>query len=159
VTPFLFAVLVWAQAPSAPAVVSVTSPAPAKLAPGARAEVRFSVTVKKGFHVQANPASEPYLVPLRLEMKSDSRVRIAKTHYPPGKPWRLTGTEQDLSTYDGTFEIRLDLEAAPQATPGEVTLSGTLHYQACDDRVCLRPASVPVSLAVSVSGSEKPDSR
>lgn len=136
------------QAPSAPAVVTVTPTPSVTLVMGSKADARLTVTVKKGFHVQANPASEPYLVPLRLEMEIGSRVLAGKPVYPPGKPYRLEGTESDLSVYDGGLEIRLPLEAPAGAAPGEVTLQGALHYQACDERVCLRPASVPVSLPV-----------
>jgi DsbC/DsbD-like thiol-disulfide interchange protein len=79
-------------------------------------------------------------------------VRVTKVHYPPGKPLRLAATEEDLSTYDGSLEIRLELDAGAEAAQ-EVTLRGALHYQACDDRVCLppdfRPDNVtsPVQLA------------
>jgi len=139
------------QAAASPAVVKVASPAPVTLAPGTSAEVRLSVTVKKGFHVQASPASEPYLVPVRLEMESLPPLRVAKPIYPRGKPYRLAGAESDLSTYDGTFEVRLTLEAPADAETDELTLKGRLHYQACGERICLSPASVPVSLSVKVA--------
>jgi hypothetical protein len=147
----LVAAWVSVQAAASPAVVKVASPTPVTLAPGATLEVRLSVTVKKGFHVQANPASEPYLVPVRLEMEAPPFLRLAKPVYPRGKPYRLAGAESDLSTYAGTFEVRLPLEAPADAQPSEVTLKGRLHYQACDDRICLSPASVPVSLLVKVA--------
>jgi hypothetical protein len=42
-----------------------------------------------------------------------------------------------------------------------VVLSGSLRYQACDDRVCLRPSTVPLRLGVRVSSfrPEKPGRR
>ena len=148
-----------AQAVTAPVVVTLTQPASVTLVPGSKGEGRLTVTVKNGYHVQANPASEPNLIPLRLEMKSDSRVRAGQPIYPSGKPYRLTGAESDLSIYDGTFEIRLPLDASPAAAPGELTLKGALSYQACNDRLCLRPASVPVSLVVKVAGPARASGR
>jgi hypothetical protein len=71
----------------------------------------------------------------------------------------LAGAESDLSIYDGTFEIRLPLDAPRGAAPGEVTLKGALHYQACNDRICLRPASVPASLVVTVARPGKANDR
>jgi hypothetical protein len=159
VTQSLTITVLLAQAAAAPAVVTLTKPAPVTLAPGAKVEQRLTVTVKKGFHVQANPASEPDLIPLRLEMESDCRVRAARPIYPSGKPYRLAGAESDLSIYDGTFEIRLPLDAPRGAALGEVMLKGALLYQACNDRICLRPASVPVFLVVKVAGPGKPDHR
>ncbi len=154
--PIVAFALLLIQPPGVPAVVTVTPAQSVSLAAGSKAEARLTVTVKKGYHVQANPASEPYLIPLQLEMESDARLRALKPVYPPGKPYRLEGTESDLSTYDGTFEIRLPLEAPAGAAAGEVTLSGTLRYQACDDHICLRPASISVSLPVKlVEGAKR----
>jgi hypothetical protein len=47
------------------------------------------------------------------------------------------------------------LEGAPQAQAAlrgkdGVTLSGTLAYQACDDRVCFNPVSIPLSWKVGL---------
>ena len=150
---------VQAAPPSPPAVVTVAPPAEVAIVAGGRAEAQVVVTIREGFHIQANPASEPYLIPARLELAGDPRVRVGKSVYPPGRPYRLRGASSDLSTYEGTFVIGVPLEASkpPRSTAGAVTteptslvLEGALHYQACDDRVCLRPSSVPVRLPLRI---------
>lgn len=132
-------------------VVTVESPKRVVLAPGGSSEARIAVLVAGGFHLQANPASEEYLVPTRLELAKGSDVWPGKPIYPPGRPYRLSGASSDLSTYEGRFEIRLPLEASARARPGERALTGRLHYQACDAKSCLFPASVAVELRVTVS--------
>ena len=131
-------------------VVSVEPPAKIALAPGATAEARLTVVVANGFHLQANPASEKYLVSTRLEFAKDPDVQAGRPIYPPGRPYRLPGASGDLSTYEGRFEIRLPLEASLAAKVGGRVLTGRLYYQACDARTCLFPASVPVTLLVTV---------
>lgn len=132
-------------------VVAVPPAENVLLSPGGSVEVRLSVVVSEGFHLQANPASEKYLVPTKVELAQDSGVKPGKPVYPPGHPHRLQGASSDLSIYEGRFEIRIPLRASPEAQPGERTLIGKLHYQACDARRCFVPTSLPVELRVTVA--------
>lgn len=154
------ALLVLALEAARPPVVIVAPPKVARVAPGGRAEARVAVSVREGFHVQANPASAPYLIPLRLELQSTPVLRAGKPTYPRGAPYRLQGASSDLSTYAGDFEIRVPLSASKEAPEGRVRLEGALHYQACDDRICLRPSSEPVMVLVDVQPRpERPPER
>jgi hypothetical protein len=151
VTSLALALLLGAGEPvKPPAVVRVLPPEAVLVVPGGSADVRLEVTVAPGFHVQANPASEPYLIPLKLELKPAPGLRPGKVTYPPGRPYRLRGATSDLSTYGGSFDVRVHLEAEKGAATGERRVEGSLRYQACDDRVCLRPASVAVEIPVTV---------
>ncbi len=132
-------------------VVTVKPPAQVVVTPGKSVETHLSVLVAGGFHLQANPASEEYLVPTRLELTKGSDVWPGKPIYPPGRSYRLQGASSDLSTYEGRFEIRLPIEASAKARPGDRALTGRLHYQACDAKSCLFPTSVPVELRVTVA--------
>ena len=117
---------------------------------GGQAEARITVAVTDGYHVQANPASTEFFVPTKLQLRAKRGVRPKAPVYPPGRPYRLEGMPSELMTYEDTFEITIPLEASDSARLGEHVLKGTLSYQACDDRSCLFPVSVPFSLPVQV---------
>ncbi len=131
-------------------LVTVSSPALVIVAQGGGGQARVSVTVADGFHVQANPASADFLIPLRLQLRAKGGVRATIPVYPPGEPYRLEGMPNELMTYNGSIEIVVHLTAGDSAQPGDRTLRGVLRYQACDDRSCRIPASVPVSVPVRV---------
>ena len=135
---------------SARASLTLAPSAPLPLKPGGRAQARIDVTVEEGFYVQANPASEPHLVPLRLDLRGDAAIDVGRAVYPPGRRHRLRGAASDLSVYEGSFAVKVPVAASPTAEAGEFLLRGALHYQACNDRLCLRPAMVPVELLVRV---------
>ncbi len=137
-----------------PAVVEIRPPEEITLPPGGSADAQVQVRVKEGFHVQANPASESYLIPLRLDLAADARIRVGEPLYPRGQPYRLQGASSDLSTYEGAFVIRIPLHAAKDAAPGPLRLTGALRYQACDARICLKPASVPVAIPVRIAARD-----
>lgn len=156
IAPLVVALLAQ-EAASPPVVVTV---APTKVVLGARGvgQALVVATIRKGFRIQANPASQPFLVPARLEMSGAAHVQAGPPEYPPGKPHRLRGTTEDLSVYEDRVAIRLPLSAPPSratTAPGDVVLEGRLRYQACNAEVCLRPTSVPVRVEVSL-GSPSP---
>ena len=129
-------------------VVTVPELAPVEVTVGRDAEAR--ITVAEGCHIQANPASNEFFVPTKLQLRARGGVRPKAPVYPPGQPYRLEGMPSEMMTYEDTFEIAIPLEASDSALPGEPVLKGTLRYQACDDRSCLFPVSVPVKLPVRV---------
>jgi len=110
----------------------------------------IQVSVKRGYHVQANPVKNPSLVPIVLDVKPDEMVVPGPPVYPLSKKLRLDGSDEDLAVYDGTFVIRLPLTIVPNALRSRLILSGTLRYQACDDRHCLFPVTLPVKLIILV---------
>lgn len=55
-------------------------------------------------------------------------------------------TSETVAALSPTPEMRA------RATRGEVlTVSGELEYQACDDKVCYRPETIPVEWKVTLS--------
>ena len=134
-----------ASAEAGPAVVTLEPPPPVELTPGRPAPVRLRFRIAPGFHVQANPVRETFLVPLTLEMAAADGVRAGSIQYPPGRPYRLPGSNRDLSVYGDPVELTVPL-IADRTVAAAGVLEGVLRYQACNERVCLRPASVPVKL-------------
>lgn len=137
------------MAMASPQIVAVKA-SPVTLAAGAATHARVTLIVADGYHVQANPASDEFLVPLRLDLRGERGVRVGKPRYPRGRPYRLPGADMDWMIYNGTLEIAVPLEAQEKAPEGEHVLRGALHYQACDEGRCFFPASVPVTLPVRV---------
>jgi hypothetical protein len=109
-----------------------------------------TVTVQPGFHVQANPASDEYLIPTTLTVTASRGITAGKLLYPKGKEHKLQGSEDKMSTYAGTFEIAVPLKAARTATFGPRKLRAALRFQACDDKACFAPTSIPVEIEVQV---------
>ena len=147
-----------AQAAELPQFATVAAGEAPTVRPGGSATLRVSVSVTPGYHVQANPVLNPYLIPLLLEVTGTADVRVGPPVYPPAKRMRLAGDEQDLVIYDGTFVIEQPVTVSPGSPPGEVMLEGSLRYQACDDHRCLRPRTVPVRLRLVVGPTPRPSS-
>jgi uncharacterized protein YyaL (SSP411 family) len=94
---------------------------------------RLTLEIAAGWHLQANPASEAYLVPTAVTAEGGELRNLG---YPAGQPVTAAFAHEPLSVYTGRVEIR-----------GEV--SGTaglmIKYQACDDTRCLPPVERTVT--------------
>ena len=118
------------------------------LSKGATTVVSLPVTVQKGFHVQANPASQKRLIPTTLKLITKDGVSVGTIKYPKGKPYRLKGGTSDMSVYEGTFKLSFPVTLSLKAKAGKMNLSGKLRYQACNDLTCFFPKSIPVEIPV-----------
>lgn len=131
-------------------VVTVGEITPVQAQPGDTVEVPVRVTVAPGHHIQANPASSEFLVPMELSFDTACGLSVVSVAYPEASRYRLEGADEDLLTCHGTVVVTVRIAVAASAPPGECKLPGTLSYQACTSRMCLFPASVPVVIPVEV---------
>ena len=59
--------------------------------------------------------------------------------------------KEQVLVYSDPFKLTMDIQVGtvpPKAAPLKIT--GTLSYQACDDRVCYLPESVPLQWTIPV---------
>ena len=137
------------------AIVTIISPKPVAVAKGQRTELTVTAEIKKGFHVQANPAADEFLIPTTLTIQAGEFFIPDKPVYPPGQPYKLKGSTEDLLTYDGEVIIRLPVQVMDSAPAGNASVTGILKFQPCDDRKCLFPRSVPVNIPVLIVNPQK----
>lgn len=137
--------------PSAGDIVSIGPIPTVTLRAGESTTVDVPVIIRKGFHVQSNPAGNEFLVPLQLQLEHADGIKCGSPDYPEGRPYRLEGTEEDLMTYTGTISVKVNMKAAASASNGGRLIKGDLNYQACDARNCFFPTSTPVEITLVVS--------
>ncbi len=90
---------------------------------------------------------DEFLIPLKLTWTSGP-LEVKSIRYP--KPEDVKVGNQTLADFTGTFEIQTEFAAPPQATPGSSTMAGKIRYQACNNIMCFRPATVDVRLPLSI---------
>lgn len=131
--------------------LTVEGVSPARLKAGENAQVVLELKVREGFHVQANPASRPQLIPTKVDVVASSGFEVSKPTYPKPKPYKIAGLDTMVDTYEGLFQVRIPLKSAASAKVGKYQLEGRVKYQACDDKVCFPPTlakfQVPVEIA------------
>ena len=124
--------------------------------PGSRASLFVDIGLPPNTHVYA-PGVTGYK-PIALIVQPMAEIEIAAAGYPEAKTLYLDAIKEKVTVFEGKFRIVQDVkitfsEALVEslgATGKTVRIAGELRYQACDQTVCYRPTSVPVSWQVQV---------
>lgn len=131
------------------ALVQVTA-MPVTVPAGGTATTAVTLVVSPGWHINANPPSLDYMIPTVVKLRAENGIRAGAPAYPRPKEQKLSFEETPLRVFDGEAVVRLPVVVAAGTAPGAVTAQGTVQFQACNDEVCLAPASVPFEVMVTV---------
>ena len=96
----------------------------------AAGQLRLSVDLREGWHINAHEPLEDYLIGMELAV---SDVAVDMTVYPEAEIKELGFSETPLSLYETDFVL-----TAPLAV-GEGPMRARLTLQACNNEVCLPP--------------------
>jgi uncharacterized protein YyaL (SSP411 family) len=128
-----------------------------KPAAGQELQATVSLEIKKGWHIYANPTGVEVLKPTTLVLDADQSASGIKVSYPKGKEMVLGSLGQEkVSLYEDKIEIPVRLALTSNIKAGKVRLGLKLKYQACDDKVCLAPASLSIPLEFIIADPKVP---
>jgi thiol:disulfide interchange protein DsbD len=125
-----------------------TSTSVETVAPGGRATLVVDVVPKPRMHVYA-PEQKAYL-PVSLQVDRNADVTSRPPIFPKGESFFFAPTSETQIVYSHPFRIEVPVSVAKSRKPGTLALGGTLRYQACDDKVCYLPKSVPMTWKLTV---------
>ena len=131
--------------PSADAVVAAT--AQVKGESDEVFNVELQLKIAAGWHINANPAGQDYLIPTTVAVDVNDPVEIFDVAYPKGRSMRFEFSEEPLNIYEERLTIPLRLKPKPNVTlKKNVPITLKLTYQPCNDTECLFPETLDVSL-------------
>jgi DsbC/DsbD-like thiol-disulfide interchange protein len=134
--------------------------APASIAAGGRIAMAIDITPKPGMHVYA-PGSQYRAVTIKLPGDSPFRLE-APLEYPKPSLYTFKPLNEQVLVYDTPFKLVARVGLDPRRAvvtplgPSDVPLAASLDYQACDDRVCYLPESMPMRWTVTLLPSRRP---
>lgn len=122
---------------------------------GQRIALSLDIEMTPNMHVYA-PGVEGY-IPIAWSLADSPVVAAHPAEYPKSKMLHLDAIQETVPVYDGHFRLVRDVTIG-KAPNGPLTIEGALKYQACDDRVCYIPQTVPLkwSLQVEPHDRERP---
>jgi len=127
-----------------------TYPSDTSVAAGNRFSLAVNVVPHAGVHVYA-PGASGYRV-IGVTVKPQPFVRILPPAYPKSEIYFFKPLNERVPVFQKPFTLTQELvlegtSAAQAALRGKesLTIEGSLDYQACDDKVCFNPVSVPLT--------------
>ena len=102
------------------------------------------IELAEGWHINSEAPLDSFLVPTSLDLKSTPPDAIAfgKPRYPQPMIQR-NPVMGDLSLYTGAFDVQVPAKKGKGAAQ-PVRTRVTLHYQSCNNTMCMPPKSITV---------------
>jgi len=125
------------------------------VAPGTQFSLVLDVRPARGVHVYA-PGVTGYK-PIALSVEAQPGLVTRGAQYPKSEDYHFKPLNEHVQVYQRPFRIVQDVlvDASPQGQSAlkevtMLTIKGILNYQACDDKLCFTPQSVPLSWTVTL---------
>ena len=134
------------------------------VAPGSLFSIVLNITPRERIHVYA-PGADGYKI-ITLNLEQHPLLTTRALQYPPSEIYFFKPLNERVPVFQRPFTLTqtMALSASRESQAAlagidSVTIKGTLDYQACDDKVCFAPKSVPVSYTVKVRGLDRERAR
>jgi DsbC/DsbD-like thiol-disulfide interchange protein len=106
------------------------------------------LSIKKGWHINANKPLDENLSPTVLSFNENNSVQIQKITYPDPSLKKLSFSDSKLALYEEDVIIKVQIKVNKKSASQGLKLDGTVKYQACNDQTCLFPVSKPLSIVL-----------
>lgn len=121
-------------------------------------KITVSITVPDKWHVNANEVTDEFLKPSSIEVKAEG-IEFGDAVWPAPIREYNEALELEILTFRGTFTVEIPVKGV--AKNGDGSEAGydslgtevTFHYQACDNSICLAPASKTIRLDGKSAGN------
>jgi DsbC/DsbD-like thiol-disulfide interchange protein len=115
------------------------------------AHVTISATPIPGVHVYA-PGNPDY-VPVSVSVTPVEGLDVGTPGFPAGEHYFFAPLKQAVKVYSKPFVVRIPVKASAAFLKRRdngvaVPLKGVVSYQACDDKVCFPPQTLPFTADV-----------
>jgi Thiol:disulfide interchange protein DsbD, N-terminal len=127
---------------------SVMPPATVRLKAGQDVSVPLKIAIRPGYHINSNTPAEDYLIPTRLTWSAVG-LKVKSVDYPEAETVRYDFSEKPLLVFSGTIALHSVLAVPDPIPAGLKDLTGKLRYQACNEKACLPPVTVDVTVPVT----------
>ncbi len=122
--------------------------------------LRVDARIAPGWHINSNHPSAAYYIPTRVSITPTDEFKVGKVTYPSARNISLPfAPGETLSVYTGRVEFGIHITPLIKFDAESSTaLCVRIDYQACNDRECLRPATITksVALALAVTAASGP---
>ncbi|HEX9460417.1 MAG TPA: protein-disulfide reductase DsbD domain-containing protein, partial [Thermoanaerobaculia bacterium] len=100
-----------------------------------------TATIESGWHINSNKPLDDFVIPTVLWF-DPATADLVSAEYPPHtvRSFQFSG-DQKLAVYEGTIRIPFSAKLK-----GDGPIKGKLHYQSCNDNVCLPPRDADVTI-------------
>jgi DsbC/DsbD-like thiol-disulfide interchange protein len=142
-------------------LVLTASSSTAAAAPGTRISLFLDIAPKPKMHVYTPEQKEQ--IPISLSLAIEDEFKAHPIKFPKSEKYFFEPLGETQLVYSKPFRLVQDVTVAltpamaarAREAGATLTITGTLRYQACDDKVCYLPKELPVSWTIRLAPPER----
>ena len=127
----------------------ISSASDATVWPGNRITLALDLDLKPGMHVYA-PGVKGGYIPIDWKMPESKDWLALPVTYPESRMLNLPVIHETVPVYKDRLHLTRDLTIGMPLAPRELTIEGAFRYQACDDKECYPPQTIPLKWTFQV---------
>lgn len=106
--------------------------------------IAITLHIAKGWHVNANPASLPFLIPTTVQAQASGKIVPLTIRYPPGRESDVRLDGKAIMVYDDGTSLVADFQGGKSRVPPPAqSMAVFVTVQSCSDQgICLPPSTL-----------------
>lgn len=120
--------------------------------PGSEYALALKVEIAAPYHINSDQPTEDFMVPTTVSFDVEGGLVYSVPEFPPPLVKSLSLSELPLEVYEESAVILTRLAIPSDFSGSQITISGRIEYQACDDVSCLPPAVIEFSQDFPLAG-------
>lgn len=127
---------------------------------GQHVGLSIEAVLGRGLHAYA-PGAPSEFIPVSWTLAVSPAWKATEPEWPLAEKTQLYGVDEKVPNYTGAFKVSRELTLAAQAVltklapSGEIVITGEFRYQACNDRVCFPPETIPVTWKLLIESHDR----
>jgi len=124
---------------------------------GTRFSVAIEIEPNENIHLYAPGADQMGYRVVEFTLAEVPHIRFEPVELPDSEIYHFEPLDERVPVYQRPFRLLREAVVSGEPEAAEalagidaLTLTGTLNYQACDDKICFDPVSVPLSFTLDV---------
>jgi Disulphide bond corrector protein DsbC len=137
-------------------LTAMTGASNATVGPGQRVALILDIDLEPGMHVYAPGVAGSY-ISIDWKMQDSEGAAVHPAIFPRSEKLYLKAIGETVPAYRNHFRMTRDITIGRSIDgSGKFTLTGSLRYQACDDRVCYIPQELHLTWTFQYAGAKQP---
>jgi hypothetical protein len=118
---------------------------------GSKVTIELSGEIQDGWHVYGLSQAPDGPIPLRVTLDGNEVIKSAGavSGTAPVKKYDPS-LNVETESYSGSLALHLPAQVNDHPSPGKQVISVAIRFQACNDRVCLPPRTVHLSVPIEI---------
>ena len=108
-------------------------------------KITVTITIPDKWHVNANEVTDEFLKPSSIAAKAEG-IEFGEPVWPKPIKEYNEALELEILTFRETFNVEIPVTGVQAENYDSAGTEVTFHYQACDNSICLAPASKTIRL-------------